>query len=47
MLKYSEGGHCLRHSDFPKCEKGYIHVANEIFIPPTSLCNFEGGVLVI
>ena len=46
MLEYNSG-HFTEHIDRQEENETHYQVATQILLPPTQLCNYEGGVLKI
>lgn len=46
LLKYSNG-HFIKHCDFYREHAEFIHFGTQIWLPPRSMCTYEGGILKI
>jgi hypothetical protein len=47
VLKYPKGGYFAEHVDTDKSDDKMKHVATVIVIPPSRLCDYGGGTLVL
>jgi hypothetical protein len=47
LTKYDENGHFMEHCDREKKKEDHKHFGTEIFLPPKSQFNYEGGELRI
>jgi hypothetical protein len=43
VLRYNISGFMIPHTDDPRPFKDYEHIATEIYIPPATQVQYEGG----
>lgn len=44
VLKY-QSGHFVEHCDFYRQKDPLVHFGTQVWLPPKSMCSYEGGVL--